>query len=164
MSRRTDEDVLAGVIRVPMPGGDRLMPTLKIKAAREWKSNAMEAAQGLFKFDGAIESLPDIAALASDTMIDLIVAYDADSVLGGKEALEDSLDDAQAWAVLKSLLEVAFPFAQDLATMIRALGLDLATPMQAALSGPVRSVEPSNTNGRSQTGRGSRTPKASSVG
>lgn len=169
MSRRSEADVLAGVIPVPLPTGVRRIPTLKIKAAREWKTKAMESAQGLFKFDGSIGALPDFVDMASDTMLDLIVAYDVTNALGGKDALEDALDDAQAWDVLKALLDVAFPFAQDLAGMIRALGLDLspARQMVATLqqgSEPVPSAEPSNTNGSSPTGRGSRTPKASSAG
>ena len=151
---RSNEDVLAGILRIPVGGVEKQIPTLPIKASREWQSLLADKLGGFGMALASDQSLASISAFASlslDTILDLVVAYDRTGALGGREWLEENADAAQLYAALRSMGEVAFPFVNDVRSLLAMLPGLLA---QAA----VGSNSPSSTNGRSPTGASTRKP------
>ena len=143
---RTDEDILAGVLRVPVGGVEKLVPTLPIRATREWQALLSEKLGG-FGVVMAAEQSPDTLAafgsLSLDTILDLVLAYDRSGALGGRDWIEEHADPAQLYGAVRQMAEVAFPFVSDLQTVLRVLpGLLLGA----------KSSTPNSTNGRSPTG------------
>ena len=148
---RTEEDILAGVLRIRVGGVEKTMPTLKLKAAREWKAQligVMSSRLDGFNVTGTAD-FAQLAQLAGDQMLDLVLAYDKTGALGGREWLEDNADDAQLYAVLRQALEVSFPFVTDLAAVAGMLRSVMAG---TALAQPAPSAGGKSTNGRSPTG------------
>ncbi len=146
-----EEEVLAGLITVTVGGLERSMPTLSIRDAREWRKRlaaevAPIAALQIDANDWA--GMPAKLQLAEDTMLELIVAYDRTSALGGREWLEEHAKPRELGPIFTACVEAVFPFE-------RRAGVPAGPPV-----GP--SAAPNSTNGRSPTGAS--TPSASSAG
>lgn len=149
-TKRSEEDVLRGVLPVTVGGSPKELPVLSIGKARKWKVE-------LGKVVGAdvagmrLESLGDgagVANAAGDRVLDLVLAYDQGAALGGREWLEENATDVEIYAIFRRLIEVSFPFVRDIRSIVaelRAVGL-------ADLLGSVRSLPASSTNGRSPSG------------
>lgn len=159
---RTPEEVAGGFIRVQVGKDIRSLPTLKIRAERLWREQfvgtlaktGIDVDLDAMKKGGdeAFAAMAPLANLATDKMIEQIVAYDTSAALGGLEYLETNLDSAQVYGILRSILGVVFPFVTDL----RSAVVELTSVARAAgLLG--RSVNSNSTNGVSPTGDG--TPK-----
>lgn len=148
MSARSDEDVLAGVLRIPVGGIEKLVPTLKLRAARQWVDKGVDTVPEFRKVlagDQSPASLKALATLTAATLLDLVVAYDVTGALGGRDWLEENADPAQLYAAFRQMGENAVPFAGDAQALLQTLPGMLLAP--AAKSEP-----PSSTNGRSHTG------------
>jgi hypothetical protein len=155
---RTDEDVLAGVLRVPVGGVEKIVPTLPIRATREWQALLSEKLGGFGVVMAAEQSPATLAAFGSlslDTILDLVVAYDRTDALGGRDWLEEHADPAQLYGAVRQMAEVVFPFVTDMQTVLRVL--------PGLLVGALTS--PRSTNGRSPTGASTRArSKSASTG
>lgn len=139
---RSEEEVLAGVIRVRVGASERSVPTLKIRQAREWKALvAAKLGANLDDFDlTGTASLAALGNVASDLMLELVMAYDRTNALGDRDALEDQADDAQLYAILRTFLDVSFPFVHDLLAamaQLRAAGTLVAPASNGRAAPPV---------------------------
>ena len=145
MTTRSPEDVLAGVLRVAVGGQEKILPTLSIRATREWQA-AVNALPG--RFDPADQDnwttleASEFSGLTLDVLLDMIVLYDRTGALGGREWIEEHADPAQLYAAVRQMAEVAFPFADDPTVLLAAL----------VAKAVVVSTPPSSTSGPSPTG------------
>lgn len=65
---------------------------------------------------GGIDSVESLSALftgAQDLQIELLLAYDVEGRIGGRDWLEDNATPAEIWAAFKEVLYAAFPFLAD---------------------------------------------------
>jgi hypothetical protein len=154
MAERSPEDVLAGVLRIAVGGRERIVPTLSIRATREWQQ---EIARGPGGFsvpvsddDWSAADVADFSGLTLQTVLDVVVAYDRTGALGGREWLEENADPAQLYAAASQMAEAAFPFATDTRLLLAAL------VVRSILPGAAPSADPSSTSGRSRTGGSTR--------
>lgn len=148
MAERSAEDVLAGILRVSVGGQSKALPTLSIRATREWKAGL---AEGLFSApeddrDWTPEAVAQFADLTFGELLDIITSYDRTAALGGREWLEDNADPEQLYIAAGQISEVAFPFAHNPRVVLAAL---LARSV-------VASKPQSSTNGHSPSGASTR--------
>ena len=124
MTTRSPEDVLAGVLRIAVGGVEKIVPTLPIRATREWQAQ-VAAGPGAFApaddNDWTPEDAFDFTRLTLDAILDIVVAYDRTGALGGREWLEENADPAQLYATAAQMAEVAFPFAENTRLLLAAL-------------------------------------------
>lgn len=127
-AKRTEDEIVGGLLTVVLGSIRKPLRILTMREARVWKLSLVG------KLGGEIGSLDlastkDVGPLieaASDRILDLVVAYDVDGTLGGREWLEGNASDLEVYSVFRRMLEVSFPFVRDLRTAlaeIRALGL-----------------------------------------
>jgi hypothetical protein len=150
MVPRSPEDVLSGVLRIAVGGVEKTVPTLPIKATRDWQASLGTGPAGFVMpvtdDDWTAATVADFAGLSLDTVLDIVVSYDRTNALGGRDWLEEHADPAQIYAAASQMAEVAFPFATDIPVLLGALVLQKA----------VGSTLPSSTNGHSPTGTSTR--------
>jgi hypothetical protein len=128
--QRSEQAVAFGVIPVRLGGQERVLPTLKIKPAREWKAKLARVAGGTiaeFNVPGqggadSIDGVAKLGLLAGDTILDLVLEYDQGGALGGRDWIEEHADDAEIYTVLKAILAVHFPFVRDVLGATKELG------------------------------------------
>jgi len=148
MTTRSDEDILAGQLRIAVGGHEKLVPTLKPRAAREWIERGVDTVPEFRKAlagDQSPATLKAVATLTANVLLDLVVAYDVAGALGGREWLEENADPAQLYAAFRQMGENAVPFAGDAQALLQTLPGMLLAPA-------AKSEQPSSTNGRSHTG------------
>lgn len=154
LHERTEDARASGLLHFTLGGDPVELPVLRIRAAREWKAKLDAAdASGGTDLDHPIE-----------VMLDLLVAYDVQGVLGGRDAIEDRATDREVYAAFSEVLAATFPFVRDSRAMMAD---DFARMVAVALLGRAAS-----TNGRSADGdspptpskRRSRTSSSSSSG
>ncbi len=149
MTTRSAEDVLAGVLRIAVGGQEKLVPTLPIRATREWqawlaaKPSDYAVPEG---DDWSPAEVRDFTGFTLEAVLDMVVAYDRTGALGGREWLEEHADPAQLYAAIAQMAEVAFPFATNIPLLLAALVVRSAVP----------SSPPSSTNGPSPIGTSAR--------
>jgi len=155
MGSRSPEDVLAGVLRIAVGGVEKIVPTLPLRATREWQAAISKGPEGftvpVSEDDWTASTVAAFSGLTLDMILDMVVAYDRTGALGGREWLEENADPAQLYAAAEQMAEVAYPFADNLRVLLAALVVQRA----------VGSPSPKSTNGRSHTG-GS-TPRRSKI-
>jgi len=146
MADRTPEDVAAGVLRISVGGIAREVPTLKARWVGEWSTLLSEAGDTKPIDEWTMDDVTGLSGRTVDRLLDLVVAYDRTSALGGRDWLADNADPAQLHAALVQMVGNAFPLADEPAVLV-ALTL-------ARSSAP--SVQPPSTNGRSTSGAAGR--------
>jgi len=120
---RSEQDVLAAApIAVTLGGRERLLPPLSIRRNREWKRELAQAvgmSWAAFGQAGTDDtgSIIGLVAGATDTMLDLLIAYDLSGALGGREWIEDNASDAEVYDAFKEVLAVAYPPFRDARTL-----------------------------------------------
>ncbi len=146
MASRSPEDVIAGVLRIAVGGVEKIVPTLPIKASREWQ---LKIAAGPSAFtapvsddDWTAATVEQFTGLTLDAILDVVVFYDRTGALGGREWLEENADPAQLYAAASQMAEVAFPFATNIPMLLAAL----------VVRSVVGSKSPNSTNGHSPIG------------
>lgn len=153
---RTEEQIVAAVIPTVVGGKSKLLRILTMRESRTWKAGLVDAVSGgIGSMD--LSSSSDFAPVldaAADKILELVVAYDVDGSLGGREWLETNATDAEVYLVLRRCLEVSFPFVKDLRTAlaeIRALGLAelLTSARPSAESRPASSGSGASPDGAS---------------
>ena len=141
MTTRSAEDVLAGILRIAVGGVEKIVPTLPIRATREWQALIAKGPQAFAPRDlndWAPSDAFDFTFLTLDAILDIVVAYDRTSALGGREWLEEHADPAQLYAASAQMAEVAFPFAEDTRLLLAALVANrvVASTPRSSTSGP----------------------------
>lgn len=145
MDRRTDEEKLRGVVPVVWAGAIREVPTLKRGPARKWKDSLASSLQGVDQMDVTSSGGLAVAGnVAGDVMLRLVREYDVGGVLGEEEWIDEHVDDSEIYRAFRDLLEIAYPFVQDLRGVI--------TEMRAMVEVSLPSVSPVSTNGASPSG------------
>jgi hypothetical protein len=149
---RPDEEVAGGYISATLGGQVRNLPVLPIARNREWKRQFdatvrdMGANAESDDFDEVVRALSD----SIETMLDLLIAYDDTSSLGGREWIDKHATDREVYELFKKVTDAAFPFGFDL--MARMLGeLRMQMARLAAGSRPTSSVRPSTGSARRKT-------------
>lgn len=153
--------IVAGVIPAVVGGKAKALRVLTMRESRLWKSSLVSTiGGGLGSMDLSTPS--DAGPLfdaAADKILELVIGYDVDGTLGGREWLETKATDAEVYAVFRRCLDVSFPFVKDLRTAlaeIRALGLaDLLT---SGKSTGDQSPSASSSSGASPGGDSASTP------
>ena len=141
MDNRTPEDVIAGVLRISVGGVEKIVPTLPIKATREWQT-ALGTGPSRFTpkdmDDWTTADATDFSSLSIDTILDIVTSYDRTGALGGREWLEENADPAQLFAAAGLMAEVAFPFAEDTRMLLAAMVVQsvVGSGSQNSTSGP----------------------------
>lgn len=150
---RSEEEVLSGLLPVAIGGVVKRVPVLKIRAAREWKEAlAVSLARDVGSMDiKSLDSLGAVGNMAGDKILELVLAYDTSGALGGREWIEEHGDDTQVYTAFRAMLEVSFPFVNDLRSAMGQLRevLGLAAVNQAAGSLPAKSPNSPSPNGAS---------------
>ena len=125
MVTRSPEDVLAGVLRIAVGGVERIVPTLPLRATREWQAQLAAGPSGfsvpVTEDDWTAANVSEFAGLTLDTVLDMVVAYDRTGALGGREWLDENADPAQLYAAAEQMAEVAYPFADNVRLLLAAL-------------------------------------------
>ncbi len=141
--RSPEQRVQGSPLSLVLAGQPYSLRILNRREEREWRAMLQDKTGQLF---GSLDKLNladgGIFNLASDSIAELVLAYDADHVTGAGIEDYDEASNHEIYAALKAILGVAFPFVTDLGTLA-SLGL---------------SPSPSSTNGRSTTGPVSVTP------
>lgn len=148
---RSDADKAAGLIPVVWAGKIVRVPTLKRRAAAEWRADVGVRLRGMIKGDftnvdhvmGSLQGVPEL-------VLDALMAYDVHGVLGDRAKIDEEVDDALIYAALVEVLKVVFPFVSDLRGVISEIGTLLA--LQGTAPGADPSAKPSSTNGSSPIG------------
>ena len=150
MTTRSPEDVLAGVLRIAVGGVEKIVPTLPLRATREWQTLLASRPSGfsvpVTDDDWTPANVSEFTGLTLEATIELVVAYDRSGALGGREWLEEHADPAQLYAAAEQMAEVAFPFAENIRMLLAAL----------VVRSVVGSSSTSSTNGHSPTGASTR--------
>lgn len=155
LAKRSAEDVAAGVLRVTIDGGEKILPILRIRAEREWKTGLREVfSRKLPDIDEdkpvGVERIGEFSNLTVDAILDVVTSYDTSGALGGREFLEEHALQSELVEILRLIWSVVFPFTQ-------------APPLTGAIGVPTEaSTGSSSTNGHSPTGAS--TPTDSSAG
>ena len=149
---RAEEDVVAGVLPVPVGGIVKNLRILSMRESRAWKLSLVNAGtKGIGNLD--LRSSEDVGPLidtAADKILELVVAYDVDGTLGGREWLESKATDVEIYAVFRRCLEVSFPFVKDLRSALAELrALGLADLLANAASRPASSGSGASPDGAS---------------
>jgi hypothetical protein len=146
MTTRSPEDVLAGVLRIAVGGVEKTVPTLSIRATREWQEGLAKGPEAFSvpvnEDDWTAASVAEFAGLTLEAALDAVVSYDRTGALGGREWLEEHADPEQIHAAAMQMAEVAFPFARNGRMLLAAL----------IIRSVAGSASPNSTNGRSPTG------------
>lgn len=138
---RSEEEILAGQLPITIDGKPRTVRVLKIGEARDWKRKLLGAMAGGIG-TMALENLADgsnVVGAFGDRVLELVVAYDVDATLGGREYLEMKATDQEVYAGFRRMLAVSFPFVSDLRMAVaelRALGLSDLLAVAAAGRSP----------------------------
>ena len=114
---RPDEQVAGGFLSVTLGGETFALRVLPIAANRKWTAHlASEIGAKLDNLD-PIERADDVAALLAqqaETMMDLLIAYDVDSVLPEREWIDTHATDTECYEAMKRVTAAAYPFGPDL--------------------------------------------------
>lgn len=156
--KRGEDEILAATLPVSIHGEVREVRVLVIAEAREWKRKLLGAVVGGIG-TMSLENLSDggnVVETFGNRILELVVAYDLDAKLGGREYLEGHATDGEVYAAFRSMLRISFPFAKDLRTAVaelRALGLaDLLAVAARPPEADDGSPSGSSTLGRSESG------------
>jgi len=149
MADRDEEARAAGLpLGIVLGGETHDLPVLTIAKSRRWKVLVQDRL-GQFFAEMTPELGSRLMTLGTDTLEDLLYAYDDSRALPEREALEEIATDQELFAAVRKLVDESFPLEGGLATV-------MAAAVEVARSRP-----PSSTNGRSTTGRASARPKSS---
>ena len=157
MDERSEQDAVTGVLRIRVGGSVRLLRTLKARWVEDWIRLFTASGRGEPKPFGEWDER-DVAELGAGTVgrtVDLLVAYDREGALGGREWLLDNADPSELHAALVEVVANVFPLADGPAFLA---GLMLARAAAPAAPEDAPSGPPSSTSSASTSGASTRTP------
>jgi hypothetical protein len=124
-------------LAVTVGGRDKRVPVLPIGPMRAWKQALADRAAELYGAFGGGEDVRDWAAVKNmaiglgDVMLDLLLEYDVDGALGGREWLETHATEEEIYEAFKVMATHAFPFVRDVTKFPALLDLLLDTAAKA---------------------------------
>ena len=150
---RPDEEVAGRYISATLGGQAKRLPVLTIVRNREWKQHydAMVAEVGAGAESDEFEEVVRVLSGSIDKMVDLILAYDETSALGGREWIEANATDKEVYDLFGTLKDAAYPFGIDL--MARLLGEVRLNMARLAAGSRSTSSSPPNTDGPPNTSK-----------
>jgi len=117
---RGEEEILANSgLAVVVGGVPKSIRALPIRANRDFKELLAER---LSSFMGPLTGMQDsddwglvirVVAGSTDLLLDLVLAYDQEAALGGREWLEEHATEGEIYATFKVVMVAAFPFLRD---------------------------------------------------
>ena len=117
--RRTELEIVSRAgIPVIVGGREKRIPILPMGPTRAWRERLASEAGAQY---GQLRSMSDLtSALATagdltDKLLELVLEYDRDATLGGREWLEEHATDAEVYEAFKAIASYVYPFARDLA-------------------------------------------------
>jgi hypothetical protein len=138
-----DGDTATGSLRITVGGVEMQVPTLKIRAAAEWKASIyadrplrsdLSANPGTW----TLANITEFEGLATDVLLDLVVSYDKSAALGGREWLEANADPGEIALAAELMVGAASYFASNPRILLTALvarrvvGVESAAPAESA--------------------------------
>lgn len=164
-AQNSAQDVLGGVLRLTFDGEEHAVPTLKLRASREWLERQVQKMPLLLD---ALLGDQDAAGQRAfldftyEAGIEAILEYDATGTLGGREWLEEHADPAELYAALRRMARVAVPFGDDLQTLVGLLVTLVPHLFDPAPAPDDPSASPKSTSSPSRRGTSHRRPSKSS--
>jgi hypothetical protein len=150
--RRSEQEIATRAgIPVVVGGIEKRIPVLPMGPTRAWRERLATAAGEQYGRMRSMSELTSALAMAGDLteqLLELVLEYDRDATLGGREWLEEHATDGEIYEAWKAIAGHVYPFARDLARAPALLEMLLAAAGQAAEAG---ASEPS-TNSRSPNG------------
>jgi hypothetical protein len=117
--RRTELEIVSRAgIPVVVGGREKRVPILPMGPTRRWRERLATEAGAQY---GQLRTMSDLTtALAAagdltDKLLELVLEYDQDATLGGREWLEEHATDAEVYEAFKAIAGYVYPFARDLA-------------------------------------------------
>lgn len=147
MAERTPEEVVSGLLQISVGGIVKAVPTLPIKYIADW-AKLLDALTPTAPAEDPREGFVLIARVTTAGLLDLVLAYDRTSALGGREWLEEHADAQQLKAAAVQMADNAFPLG-DGASVV---GQMLAKMIGQAAPKDEPSDQPSSTSGASKNG------------
>jgi hypothetical protein len=158
-AERSEGAALSGTLTLTMDGRAFDVPVLKLKHSRAWKERLGSVVAGVEVDDDLAVTIARVANLASDTALDLVVAYDRTEALGGRDVIDDQATDAELFAALEAMVKATFPFEEHVRSVVEAFGPQLrAVAMNLLASVAERLSRVSSTPTPSATGGSTPTP------
>jgi hypothetical protein len=116
--KRSEAEIVSRAgIPVMVGGLEKRIPVLPIGPTRRWREQLATTAAGRF---GDLRNLADLSATAAaaggvtDTLLELVLEYDREATLGGREWLEEHATDEELYEAFKAVAGQAYPFTRDL--------------------------------------------------
>lgn len=140
---RSEDARASGLLHLAFGGETVELPVLRIRKAREWKKRLADLdLSGDGDMDYPVEA-----------MLDLLIAYDVQGLLGDREAIEGKATDQELYDAFQEVLLATFPFVKDANLM--------TTDDFARIVVTVLLERANSTNGRLQPGTSPRKPSKS---
>lgn len=133
-----ESEAFDGLITVRLGGVDKGLRPLPITKNRAWKARLAERIRGAL--DGfEARDWPGIYTLAAglvDEQVELLIAYDVEGRLGGREWIEANATEREIYEAFKAILEEAFPPLADARRFPRLVGELLPQLLASSGSSP----------------------------
>ena len=114
---RTEEQILARLLVLHVKGEEKELRVLSIAEERRWKATLTATVAGISDIDLDLTNMEQlvssITSVAGDRILDLVLAYDVDKVLGEPAWLEANATSEEVYQAFKQILEVVAPFVHD---------------------------------------------------
>jgi hypothetical protein len=145
---RTDEEILAGVVRVRLGHQVVDIPERTIDATTDWQRQLAETVGGAVTGDLAdTAAMTGLLSAIGSGMNDLLVAYDTSGQITHERLRQAT--PTQAYLAFRTVLEAVYPYVRDVQTAAQVL-LPIMRAGTNALASP--SAGAPSTNGHSTPG------------
>lgn len=148
----TDAEAVKGQLRLELGGTAHRVAVLPIRAADAWietfqasLASVATSADDVLGATDVTASLIEVTRRTTHAAVDLIVAYDRDGALGGRDWILDHATPEEVTDALEVLRVSALPFARGILSMVDVFRM-------AAETRAAQSSQPSSTNGHSPAG------------
>lgn len=121
---RSDEDILAGRVRLILGGQPFDLPVLTIAANREFKAALLRRG---FELLDLLDEKTELGALmrrlaqGTNDQLDCLAWFDERAQLPSREWIEANATEDELWAATKAVIAAAFPFVDGLRQAIPTL-------------------------------------------
>lgn len=149
---RTEELALAGQLPISVGGRTVVLRTLNLDESEDWLAELGRQVAG-FEIPESDDAFAQIAQAPAKAMLELVVAYDLDGVLGPGESLRKRMTQRELYDAVQQMVTAEAPFVRDVRSVAEAFGPQLRAVVTSLVMAVVeRSQQASNTNGRSPIG------------
>lgn len=111
---RAEEEIFSGTVDVVLGGVSKSMRPLVVTANERWQEQLAETAKGKLRIVAA-DWQGSVATFAGMTreQVDLLVAYDAEGRLGGREWILEHASAREIWEAFKRVFWESYPAFDD---------------------------------------------------